>query len=148
LIDVVDMPPAVLERFTGHRRADGRLSPHIAKMAIVPDDKVRGKRRHVIDGRRYRVLGVGGLVWEQGLCWLWLGDVDEKRTPAVLVVRMAKNMLCRAVQLGEHRIVAARDDFPKSEKLLQLLGFKRVPDDPALNGRELWIWLTSPQSPQ
>jgi len=143
VIEIVDLPPDVMVRFTGMTRADMRLMPHIAKMALVADEKVRGRRRHVVGGRAYRIIGLGGLVWEQGLCWLWLGKVDEKRAPAVAVVRAARNMLRRAVQLGEHRVFAARDDFPKSEKLLKMLGFTRLPDTPALDSRELWVWPTS-----
>ena len=50
-----------------------------------------------------------------GLCWLWLGKVDEKRAPAVAVVRAARNMLRRAVQLGEHRVLR-RGTISRSRK--------------------------------
>ena len=42
MIEIVDLPPDVMVRFTGMTRADMRLMPHIAKMALVADEKVRG----------------------------------------------------------------------------------------------------------
>lgn len=142
---LVDLPRSVADRFQARDSVAG--IPHIGRMAIVPDRQVRGRRRYIDgDGRHFRILGIGGLAWEQGLCWLWLSDVDEKRVPAVTVVRAARFMLGKAQQLGERRVFAARDEFPRSEKLLRFVGFTRMPDAPALNGRELWIWQASPQS--
>jgi hypothetical protein len=55
-------------------------------------------------------------------------------------------MLERAQQLGEQRVFAARDEAPRSEKLLTLMGFKRLENDPAFQGIEVWEWRLSPQS--
>lgn len=138
---ITELPKSVAIRL-GRDPSVIRLTPHVGYMGLVLDPKVRGKRKHVMGGKVYRIVGCGGLVWEQGMCWLWLGDVDAKRAPAVTVVRMAKNMLDRAKQLGERTVYAARDEFPNSAKLLTLVGFKKLPDHPALDGRELWAWPT------
>lgn len=112
--------------------------PHIALVGVEDAPKSRGRRSVVIDGKRKRILGMGGLYWREGLCWLWLGSVEMQRTSAIKIVRMARTMLRKAAQLGETRVLAARDPHPCSEKLLILLGFVKLPDHPTFNGIELW----------
>lgn len=120
--------------------------PTIAWAGVEDAPRSRGKRSIVMDGRRVRILGMGGLFWQDGLCWLWLDAIMMERTSAVMVVRSAKAMLKKAVQLGEERVFAIRDEAPRSEKLLRLLGFERWPDHPALKGKELWEWQNWPLS--
>lgn len=90
-----------------------------------------------------RRLGVGGLAWNAGVCWLWIDVHDLKRTYPVHVVRWARRMLKVAEKYGDLDVFAARDEFPRSEKLLNLLGFKRLPG--TVGGKE--IWQRSPQLP-
>lgn len=87
-----------------------------------------------------RLVGVGGLYWRDGLCWLWLDGVDRKRTRPLVVVRTAKEMMARAWAVGERAVFAARDDTPMSLKLMLLLGAQRLPDHPDFGGVEIWKW--------
>lgn len=112
--------------------------PHIAWVGVEDAPQSRGKRSVVIDGQRKRILGMGGLYWREGLCWLWLGHVDMKRTSAIKIVRAARDMIVKARQLGETHIYTARDPHPCSEKLLTMLGFTKLPDRPEFGGVELW----------
>lgn len=129
---------------------DYLAKPHVAWMGVEDAPQSRGWRSIVINGQRKRVLGMGGLVWREGLCWLWLHRVMLERTSAVKVVRSAKAMLLKAQCLGEPRVLATRDAAPRSEKLLSLLGFQKQPDHPELLGKELWVleWPLSPPSRQ
>lgn len=144
-VEFTALPREVANRF-GIDNSEWDVFPHVAWMGITPDPKVRGMRRFDRDGVRYRVLGMGGLLWRAGLCWLWLNGIDLKRTNALKVVRSARSMLQKAAQLGEKRVVAARDEAPRSEGLLKLLGFERWPDDPAFQGKEIWVWPRSQPS--
>lgn len=90
-------------------------------------------------------VGMGGLAWISGRCWLWLDHVDMNKRHAVTVVRMARRMLKKAVQLGEAEVWARRekDVAPLSTELLTLLGFEKVTDEDDI---EDWKWQHSPQS--
>lgn len=85
-----------------------------------------------------RLVGMGGLYWAEGLCWLWLDAVDMRHTRPFTVFRMARDMIRKAAALGEKRIFAARDPAPCSERLLTMLGFSRLPDHPEFEGFEIW----------
>ncbi len=120
--------------------------PMIGWAGYTIDPRARGKRSIIIDGKRVRLVCCGGLYWREGLCWLFLagtqssrvnGKVVFNRTSAVAVVRRAKIMLEKARQLGEKLVVVARDEAPRSAKLLTLLGFKRHPE--TVNGVEIWV---------
>lgn len=75
------------------------------------------------------LLGMGGLSWKFGRCWLWYRVVDraehtEGSSHPHLIVRAARRMLRRARQLGETAVYAWRDDSePSSKRLLQVIGF-------------------------
>lgn len=112
--------------------------PHVAWVGLEDAPRSRGKRSVVIDGKRKRILGMGGLYWREGLCWLWLGHVVMERTSAIKVMRSAKDMLAKAEQLGETRVFAARDPHPHSAKLLTVLGFRKLDDHPSFQGIEIW----------
>lgn len=99
----------------------------------------------VEDGKRPKVIGIGGLAWIEGRCFLWLDLVDMKRTHPVVVVRQAKRMLDKAIQLGVSEVWARRDIEPLSEKLLRHLGFELAGGQEA--GVEDWKWQRCPQSP-
>lgn len=116
--------------------------PHIAWVGVEDAPRSKGKRSILVDGKRKRILGMGGLYWREGLCWLWLGSVVMEKTSAIKIVRSARNMLAKAEQLGETRVLAARDPHPFSAKLLLLLGFTKLPDNPAFGGTEIWEWLS------
>ena len=93
------------------------------------------------------VVGIGGLVWKAGICWLFLDVVDRTKTHPMTVVRMAKSMLSKARMLGDAHVYAARDDEPHSKRLLEMLGFEPVASVPSeLGGVELWRH--SPPLPQ
>lgn len=96
--------------------------PHVAKACFV------GKR----------LVGMGGLYWAEGLCWLWLDAVDMKVTKPFIVFRTARDMLERAAALGEKRVFAARDPAPCSERLLALLGFEKLPPHEEFGDVEIW----------
>lgn len=112
--------------------------PHVAWVGVEDAPLSRGRRSVVIGGYRKRILGMGGLCWRAGLCWLWLDSVVMERTSAVKIVRAARDMLDRANALGDQRVFAARDEAPHSAKLLAMLGFVRMDDRPEFGGREIW----------
>lgn len=112
--------------------------PFVAWAGVEDAPRSRGKRSVVINGRRKRLVGMGGLYWREGLCWLWLGNVLVERTSAVRIVRAARKMLAKAEQMGEIRVLAARDPHPFSAKLLLLLGFTKLADHPLFGGIEIW----------
>ena len=85
------------------------------------------------------VIGYGGLAWRLGVCWLWLDGVEHgSHKHARRLVREARRMLSLAVKYGDRDVFAWRDDHPKSEKLLSLLGFERGRG--TVGGREFWRW--------
>lgn len=86
-----------------------------------------------------RMIGCGGLLWQEGLCWLWLDAVDMEQTHPVLVVRWARRMLQTAWQLGEEMVVTPRDDHPHSKRLLELVGFEQF-DMIEEDGQEVELW--------
>lgn len=112
--------------------------PHVAWAGVEDAPNSRGKRSIVLNGQRKRILGMGGLYWREGLCWLWLESVLLERTSALKVMRSAKAMLDKAEQLGETQVFAARDPHPHSEKLLRVLGFDQLHPHPAFGGVEVW----------
>lgn len=112
--------------------------PHVAWVGVEDAPRSRGKRSVVIDGRRKRILGMGGLYWREGLCWLWLGAVVMERTSAIKIIRAARDMLAKAMQLGEREVYAARDPHPLSSKMLSVLGFEKLEDHPSFGGVEVW----------
>jgi hypothetical protein len=87
------------------------------------------------------VVGSGGLAWGGGKCWLWFAMPGTKPGYSVPVFRAAKRLLKQAVQLGESTVFTPRDDaFPRSEKLLRMLGFKQTGESIATLGREMELW--------
>lgn len=117
------------------------LTHEIAAKRGIPLDRPHVSRACYV-GKR--LVGMGGLYWRDGLCWLWLDGVDLKYTRPFAVFRTAQDMLSRAWALGEKQVIAARDEAPCSAKLLTLLGFERLPDHPGFNQVE--IWRASPPS--
>lgn len=89
-----------------------------------------------------KVVGSGGLAWGRGKCWLWFAMPISKPGYAVAVLREARRLLKRAVQLGETSVFTPRDDeFPRSAKLLQMLGFERDGSMVAFDRQmEVWRW--------
>ena len=123
--------------------------PFIGFAGVEPAPRSRGKRSIVIDGKRMRVVGMGGLQWREGLCWMWLDKIDMSNRPsAITVVRAAHLMVSKAQQMGEKMVVVARDEAPNSRKLLTMLGFQQLPELPEFAGIEVWVkeWQHSPQS--
>jgi hypothetical protein len=112
------------------------LTHEIAAKKGIPLDRPHVSRACYV-GKR--LVGMGGLYWQSGLCWLWLDAVDLRHTRPFAVFRTARNMIERAAALGEKRIFAARDPAPCSERLLTILGFNRLPDHPEFEGVEIWI---------
>lgn len=100
----------------------------------------------MLNGKRF--IGMGGLAWIEGRCWLWVDHVDMKRTAPLQIVRAGKAMLQKAYQLGEVEVWARREVGlePHSAKLLTILGFERVDGNEDV---EDWrrSWPNLPQSP-
>lgn len=94
------------------------------------------------------VLGVGGLYWRFNRCWLWFSRFDGQNTHGVLLVRQARRMLRKAVQLGETDVYCWRDDeLPSSKRLLEVVGFRYVGRDRLIKASgsddgeiEVWKW--------
>ncbi len=125
-------------------------APFIGFAGVEHAPESRGKRSIVLDKKRVRVLGVGGLQWREGLCWLFLDGVLESNTSALVTVRAAKTMISKAWLMGERMVVVARDEAPRSKKLLTMLGFQQLPELPEFQGIEVWMlerWPPSPLSP-
>lgn len=106
------------------------------------------------------LLGMGGLSWKIGRCWLWYRVIDraehgEGASHPHLIVRAARRMLRRAQQLGESQVFAWRDDSePSSKRLLEVIGFQFIgfeeveTTDGRIERKEVWRWQTpSPSSP-
>jgi|JI9StandDraft_1071089.scaffolds.fasta_scaffold105140_2 hypothetical protein len=100
------------------------------------------------------LLGIGGLSWTKGRCWLWYRVVDRNHHEGNSVhphaiVRGGLRMLRRARQMGETQVFAWRDDSePSSKRLLEVIGFKPIGTEDVMttNGRierkEVWLWQT------
>jgi hypothetical protein len=122
------------------------LTHEIAAKRGIPLDRPHVSRACYV-GKR--LVGMGGLYWRDGVCWLWLDGVDMRSTRPFTVFRTARDMIDRARALGEKQVIAIRDEAPCSEKLLRLLGFDRLPDHPDFNGAEVWrLSLQLQPSPQ
>lgn len=90
------------------------------------------------------IVGTGGLAWGAGRCWIFFKMVSSKPEYAVPIVRATRQMLRRAVQLGETEVFTPRDaEEPASEKLLTLLGFEF---DTMQDGIEIWKWVADVRS--
>lgn len=86
-----------------------------------------------------------GLAWKESRCWLWF--TVEQSDPAYrwIVVREARKMLKRAVQLGENEVFVVRDgSFATSARLLKILGFEPSSIE---DGKEVYRWPSSPHCP-
>lgn len=84
------------------------------------------------------VLGGGGLTWGNNRCWLWFHMEQPMAEARFLVVREARRMLRKAVQLGEREVYTIRDgDYPGSAKLLKIVGFQPFGME---DGHEVHIW--------
>jgi hypothetical protein len=133
MVTLAPIPPGALEQF------DPSIDfPTVAEAGWRGDD----------------LLGLGGLSWHMGRCWLWYRVVDrsehegENVHPHV-IVRGALRMLKKARQLGETQVFAWRDDSePSSKRLLEVIGFEPLGFEDVLttNGRierkEVWKWQT------
>ena len=83
-------------------------------------------------------VGSGGLAWGADRCWLWLQVSQPKPEYARPVLRMARLMLRKAVQLGETEVYTVRDaQYPSSAKLLKLVGFEL---SEIKDGQEVHSW--------
>lgn len=82
--------------------------------------------------------GAGGLAWGKGRCWLWFRTTLQKREYAVPVIKQARMLLRKAMQLGETEVFTVRDPaFETSPRLLAIVGFKwfAIEDD-----RQIYRW--------
>jgi len=87
------------------------------------------------------LVGTGGIAWGADKCWLWLHVLKPRPQYAVPLVRIAKKMLRKAVQLGETEVYTVRDaQYPSSAKLLKLVGFEL---SEIKDGQEVHIWHSS-----
>jgi hypothetical protein len=69
-------------------------------------------------------MGIGGLTWADGRCWLWFNSITPGVATALNTVRMARRALASARQLGEKTVYLTRDgSLSTSEKLVSMLGF-------------------------
>lgn len=81
-------------------------------------------------------LAAWGLAWGQGKCWMWFHIEQPKPEYRFIVMREARKMLKRAVQLGETEVFTVRDvNYPSSLKLLKILGFEPYSVEGA---QEIW----------
>lgn len=94
-----------------------------------------------------QVVAAGGLSWQHGLCWIWLGMVQpDMRIHAIRIVRWAKRMLKTARQYGEAEVYCFRDDHLNSKRLLELVGFEFMATEPVIftdgsaGEKEIWKW--------
>lgn len=84
------------------------------------------------------IIAAGGLAWGGGRCWLWFSVEHEIYHQKISVVREARKMLKRAVQLGETIVYTIRDQsLPTSERLLRVVGFEF---DSFVESDEVWKW--------
>jgi hypothetical protein len=89
-----------------------------------------------IDGDRF--AGSGGLAWGEGRCWMFFTSIDPKPEYAVQVIRYARKLLRKAVQLGETAVFTTRDPaFETAPRLLKMLGFEFVGVE---KGQDLYRW--------
>ncbi|MBZ9807699.1 hypothetical protein [Mesorhizobium sp. ESP-6-2] len=85
--------------------------------------------------------GSGGLAWGADKCWLWFQTSLQKPEYARPVLKMARLLLRKAVQLGESEVYTVKDaQFPSSAKLLKLVGFEL---SEIKDGQEVFIWHSS-----
>lgn len=96
------------------------------------------------------VLGAGGLVWNVGMCWLWLEVADINNTRPNHIVRWARRLLRTATQMGESAVYCMRGvGEPHSARLLKLLGFECLGEeavarvDGSIGIEEVWRWQSS-----
>jgi hypothetical protein len=86
------------------------------------------------------VVAAWGLAWNEGRCFLWFHITRIEPAYRFIVIREARKMLKRAVQLGESQVFTVRDaSFPTSARLLKILGFKPFGIE---DGKEVHIWLS------
>ncbi|AVX04238.1 hypothetical protein MXMO3_01712 [Maritalea myrionectae] len=84
------------------------------------------------------VDALGGLAWIEGKCWMWFSSAKPQNVSALHVVRCAKQLLRRAVQVGEMEVYTPRDaQFATSSRLLKLVGFKLAYTE---SGKEIYVW--------
>lgn len=83
-------------------------------------------------------IAAWGLAWRDARCWLWFHIGQSKPEYRWIVIREARKMLKRAVQLGETEVFVVRDDaYPTSGRLLKVLGFEPFGTE---DGKEIHIW--------
>lgn len=85
-----------------------------------------------------KAISAWGLAWKERRCFLWF--FVDKPHPEHLwtIVREARKMLRRAVQLGETEVFVTRDEsFPSSLRLLKIMGFEPSSVE---DGKEVWRW--------
>lgn len=89
-----------------------------------------------IDGGE--AVAAWGLAWNEGRCFLWFHMERSDLSYRFIVIREARKMLKRAVQLGADEVFTVRDDaFPTSARLLKILGFEPHSIE---DGKEVHIW--------
>lgn len=85
-----------------------------------------------------QIHALWGLAWGGGRCWIWFHVERSDPRYATLVIRQARKILRRAVQLGETEVYTPRDrSYERSEKLLTMLDFTYFAEEA---GEEVWIW--------
>jgi hypothetical protein len=90
--------------------------------------------------------GMGGLFWRFDRCWIWFRRFDGEGTYGVMLVRQARRMLRRAVQLGHSEVYCWRDDsLESSKRLLEVIGFRYVVNERLVlndgsDGGEIELW--------
>lgn len=84
------------------------------------------------------MMGIGGLAWADGRCWLWFNSVHPGVATALNTVRMARRALETAKQFGEEAVYLTRDgSLDTSEKLVSMLDFTKT--DEFVGGMEVWV---------
>lgn len=82
------------------------------------------------------VIGIGGLTWGGGRCFLFFHIEKQVPGAGLVAVREARRMIRKARQLGETEIWTIRDAaYDTSERLLKIVGFEPAGED---NGKEAW----------
>lgn len=85
------------------------------------------------------IVGVGGLAWGGGRCWIWLQIDKPKPEYAIPLMRKTKALIKTACQFGDTEVYTPREAcYETSEKLLKVLGFEPFAIE---QGVEVWRYV-------
>lgn len=88
-----------------------------------------------------RTIAAWGLAWNNGRCFLWFHIEETDPSYRWIVIREARKMLKRAVQLGETVVYTVQDEaFATSGRLLKILGFEPSSIE---DGKRVYAWRSS-----